>query len=103
MKSKSGSRIFWLLICALLLSLIFPIVAGGQGRWYRERTRTRAVIVYGSPRRPYPVYRTRSYYYQPRVFYEPRPYYDRYYQSYGYWYAPIRRRHHDGSRIRFRW
>ena len=102
MKSKSGSRIFWLLICALLLSLIFPIVAVGQGRWYRDRTRTRAVIVYGSPRRPFPVYRTRSYYYQPRVFYEPRPYYDRYYQSYGYWYAPIRRRH-DGFRMRFRW
>ncbi|HXM34328.1 MAG TPA: hypothetical protein VN920_04030 [Pyrinomonadaceae bacterium] len=77
MKSKSGSRILWLLIWALVLSLLFPIAAGGQGRWYRGRPHTRAVVVYSYQPRPYAVYRTRSYYYRPRAVYEPRPYYDR--------------------------
>jgi hypothetical protein len=32
MRRKSGSRVFWLLISALLLSMILPIVASGQSR-----------------------------------------------------------------------
>ena len=77
MKRKSGSRIFWLLICALLLSLLFPIAAGGQGRWYRSYPRSRTVIVYRTYR-PYSVYRTRSYYYPSA---DRRPYYERYYRK----------------------
>jgi len=96
MKRKSGSRILWLLICALLLCLLFPIAAGGQGRWYRSYPRSRTVVVYRNYR-PYPLYRTQSYYYPSA--YQRRPYYERYYQNYGYWYAPIQHRH---QRARFR-
>lgn len=122
MKVKSGSRMFWLLICALLLSLIVPIAAGGQVHWYRGRARSRAVVVYRYHPRTYAFYRTRTYYYRPRVVYArpyyggsyygrpyygtsyyTRPYYDRYYQSYGYWYAPIRRHHHGRFRVNLRW
>jgi hypothetical protein len=125
MKSKTGSRMLWLLICALLLSLIFPIAASGHWRWNRGRARDRAVVVYRYHPRTYAtyaIYGTRSYYYRPRVVYaQPyyarpyyvrpysggpyygRPYYDRYYQSYGYWYAPIHGRHHRGFRVNLRW
>lgn len=102
MRSKR-SRVYWLLICALLLSLIFPIAASGQGRWSRGHQRQRAVVVYNYHPRPYVTYRTRPYYSQPGNVYYRRPYYDRYYQSYGYWYAPVRHRRHDGLRLRLRW
>src|SRR5882724_3577169 len=101
MKTR-GTRVYWLLMCALLLSLIFPIAASGQGRWSRGHSRQRTVVVYNYHPRPYTVYRTRPYYYQPRYVYD-RPYYDRYYQTYGYWYAPIHHRHHNGVRFRLRW
>ena len=88
MRRKSGSRIFWLLICALLLSLLFPIAAGGQGRWYRSYPRWRTVIVYRTYR-PFSVYHRGLATIRQLI----RPSYERYYQNYGYWYAPIDHRH----------
>jgi hypothetical protein len=104
MRTKSKSRLFWLLICVLLLSLLFPIVASGQGRWNRGHSRGR-VVVYSYPTRTYPVYRARSYYYRPRVIYQ-RPYYTQpyynYYEPYGY-YRPIYHRHRGRFQVYFRW
>src|SRR5204863_1825160 len=74
---STRSRVYWLLICALLLSLIFPIAAGGQERWSSGYARHRSVVVYNYQPRPYVVYRTRPYNYRPGYYvYDRRPYED---------------------------
>ena len=113
MRSTSGSRVFWLLISALLLSMILPIVASGQGRWHRYHGRTRTVVMYRYYPRPSGFYRTRYHYsryhyYRPHVVYVPRgqyvrPYYGRYYRPYGYWYGPAHHRHNGRVRVNLRY
>ena len=101
MKKYYVSRVFGLLLGALLLSLIVPLAASGQGRWYRGRSHNRQIVISTYRPRPYVLYRTRPYDYRPRLVYHTWPDYDRY-QTPRYWYPPVyHRRHYDG--LRFHW
>jgi hypothetical protein len=120
------SKFFGAIVCAIILSVIFPIAAFGQGRSCSTRLRRSRLIVYQPrsylvyQRSPYrnPVYYNRRYYASGYTYGYSQPYYgDRYY-SYRYsqpyfanrytysWANPTyvyrTRRQQNGLRIRLR-
>jgi hypothetical protein len=91
MKRNLLSKLLGTIVCALILSAIFPIAVFGQGRSCAARSRRSRLIVYqprsylAYQRRPYrsTVYDNRRYYASGYTNGYSQPYYDNRYYSYG--------------------
>src|SRR6267143_3215311 len=84
MKSTFLTRMFQGVVCALVLSAIFPVAALGQRRWMVVRPHRSRVVVYDYRPRPYGAYQRRpNYSYRSYTYGDPQTYYGRQYYAYG--------------------
>jgi hypothetical protein len=85
MKSRFLSKTFHAVICALVLSAIFPVAALGQRRWVVMRPHRSRVVVYNYQPRPYVIYQTRpNYNYRSYTYGYPQASYGSQYYTNGY-------------------
>ena len=95
LKSNRLRKLFYAVMCALILAVMLPVTALGQRRWVVVRPHRGRVVVYNYQPRPYVVYQPRPYYtyrtysngYQPYYSYGYEPYYTNYTNQYSYRYS----------------
>jgi hypothetical protein len=84
MKSTFLTKTFHGVVCALVLSAIFPVAALGQRRWEGRSHRSR-IVIYNERPRPYVIYQRRpNYGYRSYTYGYPQTYYGNQYYTSGY-------------------